>query len=108
MRVVGPGDSITLPLIRVVCPCCNASLAVKAATGAVREWEEAKDPRKAADLKDATKVLAEDKARVEARYREIVQADREKGAAMELKFKEFLEKGKGEPPVKPLRDIDLD
>lgn len=96
------------PIIRVVCPCCNASLAVEASTGAVREWEEAKDPRKAADLKDATKVLAEEKARVEARYREIVRADKEKGAAMDRKFKEFLEKDQGETTAKPLRDIDLD
>jgi len=99
-----PQDSI----FRVACPCCNAALSIDSRSGVVTEWEEQKDPRKAADLKDATKVLAEDKARVEARYREIVQADREKGAAMERKFKEFLEKGKGEPPVKPLRDIDLD
>jgi len=96
------------PTLRVVCPCCNASLAIDAATGAVGEWEEAKDPRKTADLKDATRVLAEEKARVEARYREIVQADKEKGAAMDRKFREFLEKGQGEVPVKPLRDIDLD
>jgi len=96
------------PVHRVVCPCCNAALSVDAGTGVVREWEEAKDPRKTADLKDAMKVLAEEQARVETRYREIVRADKEKGAAMERKFKAFLEKGQGEPPVKPLRDIDLD
>ncbi|MDD5761331.1 MAG: hypothetical protein PHP88_02330 [bacterium] len=95
-------------ILRVACPCCNAALSIGSRSGVVTEWEETKDPRKAADLKDATKVLAEEKARVEARYREIVQADKEKGAAMERKFKEFLEKGKGEPPAKPLRDIDLD
>lgn len=104
MRIVGPGESI----LRVACPCCNATLSVDAGTGVVREWEEAKDPRKTADLKDAMKVLAEEKARVETRYREIARVDKEKGAAMERKFKEFLEKGQGEPPVKPLRDIDLD
>ncbi len=96
------------PILRVVCPCCNSALSIDAGTGSVREWEEAKDPRKTADLKDAMKVLAEEKARVETRYREIVQADKEKGAAMDRKFKEFLEKGQGEPAVKPLRDIDLD
>jgi len=95
-------------ILRVVCPCCNSGLSIDAGTGSVREWEEAKDPRKTADLKDAIKVLAEEKARVETRYREIVQADKEKGAAMDRKFKEFLEKGKGEAIAKPLRDIDLD
>jgi len=99
-----PGE----PILRVTCPCCRASLSIDSGTGSVREWEEVKDPRKTADLKDATRLLAEEKARVEARYRGIVQADREKGSAMDRKFKEFLEKGQGEPPVKPLRDIDLD
>ena len=70
-------------ILRVVCPCCYSALSIDAGTGSVREWEEAKDPRKTADLKDATKVLAEEKARVEARYREIVRADKEKGDAMD-------------------------
>ncbi len=96
------------PILRVVCPCCNSVLSIDVGTGSVREWEEAKDPRKTADLKDAMKVLAEEKSRVETRYREIVKADREKGAAMDRKFKEFLEKGQGEAPTRPLRDIDLD
>lgn len=98
-----PSESI----MRVTCPCCCAALSIDSRSGVVAEWEEPKDPRKSADLKDATRVLAEEKARVEARYREIVQADREKGAAMDRKFKEFLEKGQGEVPVKPVRDIDL-
>jgi hypothetical protein len=96
------------PILRVVCPCCNSSLSIDAGTGSVREWEEAKDPRKTTDLKDAARVLAEEKARVETRYREIVQADKEKGAAMDRKFKEFIEKGQGETPSRPVRDIDLD
>lgn len=95
-------------IFRVACPCCNATLSIDAGTGNVREWEEARDPRKTADLKDAMRVLAEEKARVETRYREIVQADKEKGAAMDRKFKEFLENAKGGTPAKPLRDIDLD
>lgn len=94
--------------LRVVCPCCNAALSVEAGTGAVTGWEAAKDPRKTADLKDAGKLLEEEKARVEARYREIVRADREKGAEMERKFREFLEKGEGGSPFRPLRDVDLD
>lgn len=95
-------------LIQVTCPCCGSTLLVDAGAGAVKEWKEAKDPRKTADLKDAMKLLAEEKARVDARYREIVRTDKEKGAAMDRKFKEFLEKSQDEPSEKPLRDIDLD
>lgn len=94
--------------LQVTCPCCNAALVIDASSGTVREWKEATDPRKSADLKDAAKLLAEEKARVDARYREIVKTDREKGAAMEKKFKEFLEKKQDEPAGKPFRDIDLD
>jgi len=39
---------------------------------------------------------------------EIVKADKEKGASMDRKFKEFMEKSQGEPVTKPLRDVDLD
>lgn len=96
------------PTIQVTCPCCNSTLLVDAKAGTVKEWKEAKDPRKSADLKDAMKLLAEEKARVDARYQEIVKADKGKGAAMDRKFKEFLEKSQDEPSEKPLRDIDLD
>lgn len=96
------------PTIQVTCPCCNATLLVDAKEGTVKEWKEAKDPRKSADLKDAMKLLAEEKARVDARYQEIVKADKEKGATMDKKFKEFMEKSQDDPPTKPLRDIDLD
>jgi hypothetical protein len=94
--------------IRVECPCCGSTLMIDAGEGTVREWKEAQDPRKTADLKDAGKLLREEKARVEARFQEIVKADKEKGASMEKKFKEFLEKSQGEPAIKPLRDVDLD
>jgi len=99
-----PGD----PTLQVTCPCCKATLLVDPSEGTVKEWKEAKDPRKSADLKDAMKLLAEEKARVDARYQEIVKTDKEKGATMDRKFKEFLEKSQDEPPTKPLRDVDLD
>ena len=92
----------------LICPCCGATLAVDAGSGAVGEWKPAQDPRKSADLKDAERLLREEKDRVAERYREIVRTDREKGAAMDRKFQEFLEKSQGDPAAKPLRDIDLD
>jgi len=95
-------------ILQVTCPCCNSTLSIDARAGTVKEWKEAKDPRKTADLKDAMKLLADEKARVDARYQEIVKTDKEKGATMDKKFKEFLEKSQGEAPTKPLRDVDLD
>lgn len=94
--------------LKVTCPCCGASLSIDARSGAVGEWKQAQDPRKGADLKDAEKVLREEKERVASRYREIVRTEKEKGATMDKKFQEFLEKSQGAPAAKPLRDIDLD
>ena len=93
---------------QVTCPCCKSMLEIDPVAAVVTECVEAKDPRRTADLKDAGKVLREEKARVDARYQEIVRTDKEKGASMDRKFKEFLEKSQGEPPSRPLRDVDLD
>lgn len=95
-------------VVRVICPCCRALLSVDARTGSVQEWKESKDERFAADLSAARKVLEEEKERIEAKYREIVKADKEKGSVMDKKFKEFLEKGQPGTQGRPLRDIDLD
>ncbi len=94
--------------LKVACPCCGATLSVDARSGAVGEWKPAQDPRKAADLRDAEKLLREEKERVASRYREIVRTEKGKGATMDKKFQEFLEKSQGAPAAKPLRDIDLD
>ncbi len=94
--------------LNVTCPCCGAALSVDAGSGTVGEWKAAQDPRKGADLKDAEKLLREEKERVAARYRDIVRTDKEKGAAMDKKFQEFLDKSQGEPAARPLRDVDLD
>ncbi len=94
--------------LEVTCPCCGATLSVDARSAAVGEWKRAKDPRKGTDLKDAEKLLREEKERIASRYQEIVRTEKEKGATMDKKFQEFLEKSQGAPAAKPLRDIDLD
>jgi len=93
---------------QVTCPCCKSALTIDPGAAVITECVEAKDPRRTADLKDAEKVLREEKARVDARYQEIVRTEKGKVATMDKKFKEFLEKSQDEPPVKPLRDVDLD
>jgi hypothetical protein len=83
-------------------------LVIDAERGAVLESHEAADPRKAADLKDAQRLLKEESDRIHDRYRQIVEADKVRGATMDKKFKEFFEKAKDEPTPRPVRDIDLD
>jgi hypothetical protein len=83
-------------------------LVIDAERCAVLESHEAVNPRKGADLKDAQQVLKEESDRIHDRYRQIVEADKTRGATMDQKFKEFFEKAKDEPPPRPVRDIDLD
>ena len=95
-------------VIDLNCPCCAARLLIDAASGIVLESHAAEDPRKGADLKDAQRMLQEESSRVHDRYRRIVEEDKGRGAAMDKRFQEFLEKAKDEPAPRPVRDIDLD
>ncbi len=95
-------------VVSVECPCCRTKLVIDAGNGAVLESREPGSERKEADLKDARQLLQEESSRIHDRYRRIVEADKGRGAAMEQKFKDFMEKAQEEPAPKPLRDIDLD
>jgi hypothetical protein len=96
------------PVLKVDCPCCGTNLVIDAERGIVLENSPPVHPRKEASLSDARQVLEEESSRLHDRYRQIVEASRGRGATMEKKFKEFLEKAKDEPAPKPVRDIDLD
>lgn len=96
------------PVVKVDCPCCGANLVIDAAQGIVLESRQPVNQRKETDLKDAEQVLKEESSRIQERYRQIVEADKGRGATMEKKFKDFLDKAKDEPAPKPVRDIDLD
>jgi hypothetical protein len=95
--------------LTVECPCCKAQLVIDPVRGIVVEKvDPAGAARKAADLKDAGRVLAEESSRIEEKYKKIVESDKGRGAAMDKLFKSFMEKAKDEPVEKPVKDIDLD
>ena len=96
------------PPFTVECPCCGTGLVIDAAKGIVLESHKPLNPRKEASLSDAQQLLKEESSRIHEKYRQIVEADKGRGAAMEKKFKDFMEKSKDEPAPKPVRDIDLD
>ncbi|MCL2103275.1 MAG: hypothetical protein FWH25_04475 [Syntrophorhabdaceae bacterium] len=98
----------TKTLFNLDCPCCGARITFDAASGAVVDSHEAVDTIKNASLSDAQRLVKEETARIHDKYRQIVEADKVREAAMDKKFKEFFEKAKNEPNQKPLRDIDLD
>lgn len=95
-------------VIKVECPCCKATLSIDAAKGTVLESQAPVHPRKEASLSDAQQLLKEESSRIHEKYRQIVEESKGRGASMEKKFKDFLEKAKDEPAPRPVRDIDLD
>lgn len=96
------------PVVKLDCPCCGASLVIDAGKGVVLESRLPVNPRKEAALSDAEQLLKEESSRINEKYRQIVEADKGRGAEMNRKFKDFMEKAKDEPAPKPVRDIDLD
>lgn len=96
------------PVLKVECPCCGTNLVIDPGRGAVLESSPPVSARKAASLSDARQVLEEESTRLHERYRQIVETEKGRGASMEKKFKDFLEKAKDEPAPRPVRDIDLD
>lgn len=96
-------------VLKVDCPCCGAQLVVDTVRGVVVEKvDPASAARKATELKEAERVLAAEASRIEDKYRQSVEAEKGRGAAMEKLFKSFMEKAKDAPVEKPVKDIDLD
>ncbi len=96
------------PSIVVVCPCCQAKLTVDPVLGAVLHHEMPPKAASVTDLKSAVEELKGEAGRREARFKESMDAEKEKGKVLERKFKELLKKAKDEPITRPTRDIDLD
>ncbi|MGB4782305.1 MAG: hypothetical protein WBH61_09805 [Candidatus Methylomirabilis sp.] len=94
--------------IGVICPCCQARLIVDPERGAVLHHELPPKEAVVTDLKAAVEELKGEAGRREARFKESMEAEKEKGKLLERKFKELLKKAKDEPVARPIRDIDLD
>ena len=94
--------------IELTCPSCQAKLTIDAALGAVLRHELPPKAASVTDLKAAAEGLKGEASRREARFKESMEAEREKAKLLERKFKELLKKAKDEPISKLTRDIDLD
>lgn len=94
--------------IEVICPCCQARLTVDPELGAVLRHEPPPKAETVTDLKTAVEELKGEAGRREARFKESMEAEKEKSTLLDRKFKELLKKAKHEPVARPTRDIDLD
>ena len=94
--------------IELTCPCCQARLMVDPELGVVLHHEPPPKAASVTDLKTAVEELKGEAGRREARFKESMEAEKEKGKVLERKFKELLKKAKDEPITRPTREIDLD
>ena len=93
----------------ITCPCCQARLTIDLSLGVVLHREPPPKPSSVTDLKEAVKSLKTETAQREARFKELMQAEKEKGKVLDRKFQELLKKAKDDPlTTPPPRDIDLD
>ena len=94
--------------IEVICSCCQARLTVDPELGAVLHHEPPPKAASVTDLKAALEGLKGEAGKREARFKESMEAEKEKAKLLERKFKELLKKAKDEPITRPTREIDLD
>ena len=92
----------------VDCPCCQAKLTVDTQLGVVLSHVPPPKPPPAVDLDDTARLLREQAERVEAKFRQSVEAEKIKEDVLARKFAEGLKKAKDQPVEKPFRDFDLD
>jgi hypothetical protein len=98
----------TLGPIEVACPCCQAKLTVDPQLAVVLSHVPPPKPPPSVDLDDTARLLREQAERVEAKFRESVEAEKNKEEVLARKFAESLKKAKDQPVEKPVRDLDLD
>jgi hypothetical protein len=96
------------PQVEVACPCCQAKLTIDRELGVVLSHVPPPKGAPSVDLDDTARLLREQAARVEEKFRLSVEAERVKDDVLERKFAEGLKKAKDKPVEKPLRDFDLD
>jgi predicted metallo-beta-lactamase superfamily hydrolase len=94
--------------IYVTCPCCDATLTIDPALGAVLDHKLPVKPHMAVNLKDAVNQVKGEASRRDEKYKQIAEAEKNKSKVLEAKFQELFKKAKEEPIEKPLKDIDLD
>ena len=93
----------------VTCPCCHARLTIDLSLGVVLHHEAPPKPSSVTDLKEAVEALKTETAQRDARFKERMQAEKDKGKVLDRKFQELLKKAKDAPSTPPPpRDIDLD
>lgn len=95
------------PSVTVTCPCCRARLTVDPELAEVIAHEPPPRVSTVKGLDDAFETLQSKSVEREARFRQQMQAEAQKGKVLDRKFKEGLKKAKDSPDPPP-RPFDFD
>ena len=98
---------MALEAFTIVCPCCEGRLTIDPELKAVIAHEEPPRKRTVADLDRALGALGTKAAEREARFREQMAAEAQKGKLLDRKFQEGLKKAKDSPDP-PRRPFDFE
>ena len=97
------------PAIEVTCPCCHSKLKVDAELAVVLSHQAPPRAAPDVDLDDTARMLREQEARREEKFRLSIESEKKKEDVFERLFQENLKKAREAPPgEKPLRDFDVD
>lgn len=91
----------------VTCPCCQAKLTVDPELAAVIAHDPPPPRRGAANLGSAFDTLRRQSAEREERFKQQIEAERQKGKVLDRKFQEGLKRAKDSPDPPP-RPFDYD
>ncbi len=94
-------------VFQVVCPSCEARLTIDPDLRTILHHEERPKGAPITSLPEAVKALKAESGHREARFREAMEAEKDKPRILEKKFQELLKKAKDEPGAPP-RPADLD
>ena len=97
-------------VVKVQCPCCQATLEVDVTLGAVLHFTPHEKPREFSDLEAAVERQRGEAARREEAFRKSVEDNKSRQHLLDRKFEELFKKVKEDPDSLPLpkRDIDID
>jgi hypothetical protein len=93
--------------IAVHCPCCGQKLRIDVKLETASAWDRSKE-RPKADLDDALRDAAGDKARLEGRFKEALDSQAKQKQHLESLFEDARKKAELEKDKKPPTPFDFD
>jgi len=95
--------------VEVLCPCCQATLRVDPATGAVLSHKVPEKPKVFEDFTAAVKSYQGEAGRREEAFQRSLAGHKSQKDVLAKKFDELFQKAKENPDERPpMRDIDFD